>query len=291
MRGWVKSGIIIVFILSIAFLCSCSVFNNLIGGVKIKHPEVDFAGARLTGLSFDEADILFDLRIRNPNPVGVKMAGFDYNFLINGNSFVKGDQKKGIKIGAEGESTVQLPLSLNYIELYQAFGSLRSQDVSTYKVDIGFSFDLPVLGVVKIPVSKTGEFPLLKLPKVKLTRLKLRKLTLSGADLLLTARLDNPNAFSMLLEKFQYQFDINGRNWVSASAEKSTAVAEKGQGLIEIPISLNLLEMGRSVYQLLMKDTDLNYQFKSQLDFGTSLPLMGKVSLPFELSGSIRLEK
>jgi LEA14-like dessication related protein len=291
MKRRVISGAIIVFILSAALLCSCSVLNNLMGEVKIRNPEVDFAGAKLTGLSFDAADLLFDLRIRNPNPVGVKMAGFDYDFLINGNSFLKGEQRETLRIQAEGESTVQLPLSLNYEDLYQTFQGLRNQDASTYQIRFGLSFELPVLGVVDVPLSKTGEFPMLKLPKVKLAALKLESLTLAGADLLLRVQLDNPNAFSMLLEKLQYQFEVNGRNWVSASAEKTTQVAEKGQGFIEIPISLNLLEMGTSVYKLLTGDKELSYQFGGKLDFATSLPIMGKVSLPFERSGSVNLTR
>ena len=286
-----KFGAIVVLILSATFLCSCSLINNFVGGAKPRHPEVDFVGAKLTGLSFDAADLLFDIKIRNPNSVGLKMAGFDYNFLINDNSFVKGDKRDPLSIAAAGESVVQIPLSLSYVSIYQAFQSLRNQDVSNYQIKVGFSFDIPVLGVVNIPVSKSGEFPLLKLPKVKLAALKLKNLSLTGADLLLGVQLDNPNAFSMLLNGLQYQFEVGGRDWVSGSTEKATQVAEKGQGVIEIPISLNLLEMGTSVYRLLAGDKDLDYQLGGNLDLGTSLPLLGAVSLPFDRSGSIELTR
>ena len=282
---------ITVFILAAALLCSCSALNNFVAEAKPMHPEVDFVGAKLTGLSFDAADLLFDIKIRNPNSVGLKMAGFDYDFLINGNSFLKGDQQETLRIAAEGESVVQIPLSLSYVSIYQAFQSLRNQDVSRYQIKVGFSFELPVLGIVNIPVSKTGEFPLLKLPKVKLASLKLKNLSLTGADLLLSVQLDNPNAFSMLLEKFQYQFEVGGRDWISGSTEKTTQVAEKGQGVIEIPVSLNLLEMGTSIYKFLAGDKELNYQFGGKLDLATSLPLLGAVSLPFDRSGSIKLMK
>ncbi len=282
-------GKTLCLILGAMLLSSCAVVSELAGEANIRYPQVDFAGARITGLSFDAADLMFDLRIRNPNSVGLTMAGFDYDFLINENSFLKGNQSKGLTIAAGGESIVRLPLSLRYVDLYQTFQSLRDQDLSTYQINFGFAFDVPVLGRVNIPVSKSGDFPLLKLPKVSLDTLSLDNLGITGADLTLRVRLDNPNAFSVLLQKFQYEFDVDGRNWISGYTEAPTQIMENGQGFVEIPISLNLIEMGRSIYQLLSGGRDLNYSFGGNVDLATSLPLLGAVSLPFDRSGSVKL--
>ena len=89
----------------------------------------------------------------------------------------------------------------------------------------------------------------------------------------------------------QYQFEVNGSNWISGITESATQVAEKGQGVIEIPISLNLIQMGRSVSKLLTGDSDLNYKLGGNLDIATSLPLLGEVALPFDRSGSIKLTR
>ena len=271
------------------FLSSCAVVSELAGGANIRRPQVNFSGAKITGLSFDTVDLLFDLKIRNPNSVGLTMAGFNYDFLINNGSFLKGNHDKGLKIAAAGESTVQLPLSLRYVDLYQTFQSLKNQDLSTYQINFGFAFDVPVLGRVNIPVSKSGDFPLLKLPKISVKSVKLKGIALTGADLMLRVQLDNPNAFSMLLEKFQYQFAVDGKNWISGIAEEPTQIAEKGQGFVDIPISLDILQMGQSVRQLLSGDKNLNYSFGGDLDLATSLPILGSVNLPFDRSGSIKL--
>jgi len=279
---------LLCLILVTVFLSSCSIFNSMVGQ-RVKKPEVDFVGAKLSNLSFDAADLLFDLKIRNPNAVGLKMAGFDYDLLINGNSFLNGKQDRNVEIGAGGESTVQVPLRLGYLNLYQTFQSLRDQDASTYQVNFGFSFDVPVLGVVNIPVSKSGELPLLKLPKVKLEALKVGRLSLTNSELLLSVKLDNPNAFSMLLDQFQYQFDVSGRSWFSGDSRDSVQIPEKGESLISIPVSINFLEVGRAAYQLITGDSDLDYQFGGEIDLDTSVPLLGRVSLPFDHSGKIKV--
>ena len=279
-------GVISLILIS-TLLSSCSLLGGIIGE-SVKKPEVDFVDAKLSKLSFDAADLLFDLRIRNPNSLGLKMAGFDYDLLINGNSFLRGKQERQLEIEARGESTVQIPLTLSYLDLYQAFQSLRDQDNSTYQINCGLSFDVPVLGVVNIPVSKSGELPLLKLPKVRLDTLKVARLSLVGAELVLSVRLDNPNAFSMLLDHLQYQLDINGRSWLSGDSRDSVQVTEKGESIINIPVSINFLEIGSSAYQLLSGGKDLNYQFGGEIDFGSSVPLLERISLPFDHSGQIK---
>ncbi|RME02721.1 MAG: hypothetical protein D6812_05935, partial [Deltaproteobacteria bacterium] len=64
----------------LCFVNGCSQLQGLLGSVAEKSyekPDVTVAAARIAGLSFDQADLLFDLAIKNPNPVGVSMAGFD----------------------------------------------------------------------------------------------------------------------------------------------------------------------------------------------------------------------
>ena len=278
---------VVCLILSAALLNSCA----LIGSVGIKRPHVGFAGAKLDKLSFDSADFLFDLRMQNPNHLSIKLAGLDYDFLINGSSFLSGKDEEGLEIPANGEDTIQLPLSLRFVDLYRAVQSLQDQDESTYQLNCGFSFNLPILGTVRIPVSKTGDFPLLKLPVVNLDALQLTRLDLFGAELKLGIRVKNSNPFAMILDRFQYQFEVNGQNWVAGEAKIASEVTEKGESQIEIPISLNFLKVGRSVYQMLQGKPNLDYQFKGSLDLRTSHALLGKVTLPFDRFGQIEVRR
>jgi LEA14-like dessication related protein len=285
-----KINALILLGLATIFISSCSTLSGVMQE-RVKKPEVEFLDARLDKISFDSIGLMFDLKVRNPNSVGLKLAGFSYEFLINGVSFVNGNQERNIDIEARGESPIQFPVSFGFLNLYETFQSLRDQDVSNYQINFGFSFNVPVLGVVTIPVSKSGDFPLLKIPKLSIESLRLRNLSLTGADLRLGVKLNNPNAFSMLLDKLHYDFEVNGLQWISGESIEASQVPEKGEGLIEIPIRLNLIELGRSVYQLLNSNNDLNYQFGGDININTSLPLLGKVNLPFDHSGKIKVTR
>ncbi|HGJ64667.1 TPA: hypothetical protein ENS27_04675, partial [bacterium] len=205
-------SLILVCVLALS-INSCSIINGLVKE-RVKEPKVDFLDAKISGLSLEAVDLLFDLKIYNPNNIGVKLAKFDYDLLLNGNPFVNGNQNKGIEIPSLGEENIQLPLTLKYSDIYRTFQNLREEGLSNYQMKFGLSFDVPVLGAIRIPVSKSGELPMIKIPKISFGALRLDKLNLTGADLKLSLKLNNPNIFSMILSKMQYDFKINGLNIV-----------------------------------------------------------------------------
>ncbi len=280
-----------VVMISIALCSACSPIRTLIGQQKIQPPEVDVVGAKLTGLSFEKADLVFDLRIRNPNPLGLKLSAFDYDLALNGASFLQGEQKRELQIASQGESNVQLPLSVGFAELYRVFQSLRHEDMATYQLNCNFLFDVPVLGPIQIPAAAQGDVPLPKLPAVSLQALELKRLDLSGAQLGLEVRLSNPNAFSLMVQEIQYQLNIDGHPWVSAETSHIMHITEQGDGLVEIPIFLDFVQIGTSAYQLLTGDRPLDYQFHGNIDVTTPIPLLDQAKVSFDRSGQIQVLK
>ncbi len=278
-----------VTVLALALLGSgCSELQQLI---QIQRPALHVAGMRITGLSLQEAALAFDIDIENPNPVSVSMAGFDYQFQINGNEFLKGTRDEKLAISANGKSRVAVPVTLTFSRLYQTYTSLRDLDSTAYTLACGFTFDLPVLGPARIPVQKSGHLPLVKLPKIGIQSLKLNKMSFTGADLTLALKLNNPNAFQLLISRLNYHFRINGMNWAEGSLTDALTVRPKGQNLIQIPVSLNFLDMGKTVLQLVQGNQDLQYGLEGAVDFNTSLPALQQVSLPLNSSGAIKIMK
>ena len=275
-------------ILILMQLFGCATLQQL---ANIQQPTVDVQNVRFTGMSFDSLDLAFDLKITNPNPISASLAGFDYDFQIADASFLKGNQDKQLTLQANGESILEIPLTLNFKDLYNTFQALKNQDSSAYKLVCGLSFNLPVLGPTRIPVSKSGSLPNLKLPDVSIGSLKLNKISLTGADLDLKLNVKNANTFSFLLNKLNYDFAVNGKTWVKGLSQNQMQVKEKAESAIAIPISLNFLEMGTAIYQMINGNQKLNYQLKGNVDLNSSLPMLGQVSLPLDRVGEINISR
>ncbi len=236
-------------------------------------------------------DLIFGIDVNNPNTIGIAMDGFDYDFLLNDNSFVSGNQNEKLNIEAQGTSRVNFPVSLKYVDIYNMFNSLKNVDSTNYQVKLGLIFNLPVLGDTRIPISHTGHIPIPKLPAISVHDLKLNNIGFTGANLDLKIAIDNPNAFSMIFNQLNYNFKVNGLEWISGKNSSAMQVNEKGEGIVTIPMKLDFLQMGQSVYQLINGNSNLNYNLNGNVDMSSSVSLLGTHSLPFEQSGTVKLNR
>lgn len=288
-RKW-KRGLMIVglFLVAILLAVSCSSVKKM---MKIENPQVKVSDVKITGLGFESIDLLFDITVENPNAIGVTLSAFEYDLLINDHSFLNGREEKKMEISANSESTVQLPLRVGYKDIYDTFQSLAGKDSSSYQLNARLFFNLPLVGSISIPVGKSGRLPLVKLPRISVEDLKIKHLGFGGADLLLRVRVDNPNAFSMAFRHVNYNLNVNGKSWVAGTIQKVISVDEKNAGIFDIPISLSFSDIGQSVIELLKGNNVLNYNLKGNFDVSASIPSMGKVNLPFNKSGQIRLKR
>jgi len=276
---------------TIVISSSCSSVKQLMKSVKIQPPKVEVESAKLTKLSFSGLDLLFNLNISNPNQVGLKLSGFSYELLINDTPFVAGNQTQELEIAAKDESTVQLPVTMEYKKLFDTFRSLIKEQRSSYELRCVFTFDVPVIGDVSVPVNKEGEFPVLRFPEIGFDTLRIVRLGLTTATLELNVFVSNPNPIGLSVEDLVYSLSINGDFWASGSRMETSVIPSNGRGILSVPIEIRVLDVGRSAFALVEKEESARFQLNGAVGFSTTLPIMGHTDLPFELSGSLRIRK
>jgi LEA14-like dessication related protein len=284
----IKISFLLITIFSIN---QCAEMINILNQANIQKPVVNLSDVKMTGLSFDSVDLLFHIDIDNPNNVGIKLAGFDYDLQIEDNSFINGKQDNGLAIKANGSEIIKLPLTLKFKDIYNTFSIVKDLDSVQYKLNSGLSFNLPVLGDIRIPVTKSGNIPTLKLPSINFKKLKMDQIKLTGADLTLQIKVDNHNAFAFILKNIDYKLNVAGTQWIDGKMNQSMNISAKQENIINIPISLNFLSMGQSVYNIVNGNQSLNYSLKGNADMGSSLPLLGDFNIPFNQTGNTNIDK
>ena len=279
------------FLLVFFFFSHCADLMKIAQKGGIEEPHVRISNTKLSGLSFEQADLIFDIEINNPNPIGISLSGFDYDFLLNNTSFLKGEQNNTQEIRANDLATIQLPLSLVYDNIFKTYQRLKNEDNITYTLNTGLSFNLPVLGKIRIPVSASGDIPSIKIPAISIKYLKLNRLTLTGADFNLAIGIHNPNNFGFNINTVNYKLLINQSNWANGQTSQKTNLAGKDDNILLIPFTLNFLQIGSSLYQDISRGTKLNYQFSGSTNLSSSLDVLGQIDLPFNVSGQIDVLK
>lgn len=254
-------------------------------------PKVSVADQRFTRLDFERVNMAFGIKVDNPNPVSIELGGLDYDLKLAGQNFASGKQKKTLRMGASGASRFELPLSLSYQEIFITLKSLKGKDTIPYELTTGLMIDVPLLGRLRYPVSTRGELPIPRLPKISLKSLRLDKLNFSYATILLTLEVDNPNAFGLALNRLDYDFKVNGKRWIKGNRANAGQLEEKGKSDITLPLTLNFMELGSSLYGLLDSGKPLNYSLSGKLNATSDNQLIGNFNMPFNRNGKVALSQ
>ena len=106
-----------------------------------KRPEIELENVEIGSLGLTGGTVLVNIRVTNPNPIGVRAEDLRYELFIraprdsaNENAWQRmssGTYSERIEVGARQTRTVQVPVDFRYSELGDAFRSvLRSGQIS-----------------------------------------------------------------------------------------------------------------------------------------------------------------
>lgn len=266
---------------------ACTALQDLAGHVQ--KPSLSVTDMRVTDFSFEELEITYDVMVENPNALSIQLSSYNYDFKLNDETFIEGQQDEYMQIEASGQSTLKVPVTLNFKKVYDGIRSLADSDRATYEFLSELTFELPVIGDTKMPVSKKGSIPMIHRPAIRVANLEVKNLSFNSADLALHLEFDNPNAFGIRINEFDYGLTINGDRWAEGKSLANTLISKNGSNRLTIPISLNISEIGLSAYQLLTGSNELNYTLNGTFNLGTTHPLLNQTDLNINRSGSLSL--
>ena len=274
-----KTGL---FISLLAF-SSCTTIE---GYVNLKKPKAAIEKVELTGLNFDRADLLYKIRIKNSNPIALKLSSLEYALKIEEGSLLNGTMDQGLELSANGESLIEVPVSVGFKQLLDIAESAREKSEIGYSLELGLGFTVPGFGSVKVPLSYSDTLPVPKLPSLRIASLRVKRVSLTRIDLEIDLRVSNPNTFSLALRSFSYDLNVAGRTWVEGTPVRTLTFENQGEGSVVLPLSLNIVEVGRSVVDMLSGNKNLDYRLNGDTIIDSDLPLLDDYHFNFSSSGT-----
>lgn len=273
--------------ISLAFIGGCAVLSQL--GGMVQKPEVSYRNMSFESMSFDGIGLKFNFDLENPNNVNLKASGYNYALSIDDQKFIEGQNNDGLELKSLSTSQISIPVQLNFRELYSTVSSVVNSDSVAYGISSAFSFDIPVLGLIEIPVSANGHLPVPKLPALSFESMSLGSISLTGAEVRLNMLFENPNSFGLSFSDIKYKFMVDGSEWASTGINNVIDLSAKGSQRVEIPIRLDFATLGLSAYRLLTGGSTFNYRLVGDGNVKVDLPYFDQNNrLPFDLAGSYR---
>lgn len=138
-------------------LSGCS---SIARGLNIVNPSYSIRDIRphvaiALPLSASTIDFDFNLGVDNPNSVGLRLSGVDFDLLVNGNQLVRSSSVDSVQIPARGLGLVHLRTSVGYNNIRSIFtqvADLIQGNRAQYQVRGNAYYDTPV-GRLTFPVT------------------------------------------------------------------------------------------------------------------------------------------
>lgn len=255
-------------LLLLFFITGCAALKDL---ANLQKPALEYSDMRVQSINFTEAVLLFNFDVNNPNPVGVTADGYNYNFLVNNNSFLSGSQDENVTIGSGRKSVLEVPVTLKYSELLSTFRSLAQSDEFNFDLSTEFLFDIPGLGQQRLPANASGSLPVPKIPRFEFAGFDVNNVSLSGADVELRIGINNPNRFPILLNSANYVLNVNGREWLNTTLSDAVRISADDRSEIVIPVQLNAVQMGSVLFDSMRGSTQFDYSLSGNASVGAEI--------------------
>lgn len=249
---------------------------------QFKQPEVSLGDARITSMSLADAQLAFDVDVKNPNPIGLSMKGLSYKLQIQDKQLFDGALSEQMRVAANGASRVTLPFTLRYEDIFGTLVALRDNKELRYQISGEADF-----GLIRLPYSKSGTFALPKLPEVSVESLRINRLGFDGVDLALALKVGNGNSFPIRLDGLDYNLKLANASLIKGASAAPLSVDANKNGQMMLNMSLSYAQIG-TLLQTLRSSNSMPIEFNSQM----KLPgVKGGTLLPYEWKGEVPLAR
>lgn len=270
-----------------ALLCLCAGAAN-IGCQAVQDlmaqapkPTADIRSVELSNISLQQATLDFDVSISNPYSVALPLTDFDYRLSSDGSSLVDGEVHVNESIPAEGESTVTIPATVRFADVMSILGNVRPGSTLPYAAALTLKVDAPGVGELALPLEHDGSLPIPAPPVIDLDGITWESLSFDEATAVLRLRIGNLNDFPIDLTAIDYALSLAGSSIATTSVREAVSIAEGGEGVVEIPLTILPKDLGLAALRMLQGD-GAAYELAGSIDVDTPF---GSMSLPFESAG------
>lgn len=258
-----------VFMMSaVSLLAACSTLQQM---MDVKEPDARVAGVSLSALSLDAATLLVDVEVSNPNGFTLNTAGFDLDLAVAGENIARVQQPDAaLSVPAKGSNSVKLPVTVNFRDIIAAAGAIKDKKSVDYALNGKVTVNLPVLGDVSLPLNFADALPVPKLPELKFRDASLKSVNWSGAEMLVSLDVTNPNLFGIDLNSLSYALKAQGKD-IGSGALNGIHLGEDETQTLNIPLSVSLTTLGISLFRMLTGDEDVTVGLDANADVAPDL--------------------
>jgi len=125
-------------------------------------PQVSRPSVRMDNANPTRAIMTISMNVTNPNSFEIPAPVITYDYLLNRNSFIKGEIKNDGKLAPNAATPVTFQLTVTYADLFRSFSSLRNLYEVASLLIVTCNLGIPYFGSEPLRYEVAGTLPILR---------------------------------------------------------------------------------------------------------------------------------
>jgi LEA14-like dessication related protein len=240
-----RPALLLLALAAVVLLGGCAALQRLFEGA-FQRPTLTFRRADLQNVTMGSAAMNLVWNLENPNRLGLSLAEVDYTFFVEDKQVVAGRPRGGLQIPANGARELVFPAEFKFQELAPALQAFLTRDVANWRAEGSIGVDTPI-GILRLPLRRSGQFEVPKIPQVSLATPRITELTLAGARLELPFTVKNRNSYPLPFGGLSGALDIAGARVGNISSGQLGLLEGGRTGNLTVPPTVNFASAGVAV--------------------------------------------
>jgi LEA14-like dessication related protein len=226
------------------------------------------------------------IRINNSLPMTIDIDSLQYKITMEGDTVTKGYSREGIRINANANDEITVPIRTN-IKLFRKKVLSLQEDSAEVGIHAVLFNHFPIVGTKDIPLHFRRTVYIPRLPKIEVEDVDISKLNFKGGKLIVKLKVTNYSDMAFVVNGFTYRFQMSDNINMKGTSNQTINLNKKGEESIMVPMDLKMDQLGEAVWEMVFKSDDTPYTMSGNLHIQTESAL-GKFDYGFQSSGTLK---
>jgi LEA14-like dessication related protein len=258
---------------------------------ELREPVLSLNSVDVANITFTGIDMVARVNVENPNGFSIPFPQVDWEFFIEGNSFVNGVIKNDNTIKARKTTVVDVPFSVTYEGVYKTLKSIKEAAGSgeaAYAVSLGVTFPIPLIQSKTFTFEHEGRIPLLQMPKISAPSFKIANAGFDGIGIVCSFNVENPNVFPLPFPKVDWDYSVNKTSFIKSSLSETKPLPAKAVTPVDIRVDIAYAELFKAIQSVAAAG---EAPFVMNLNAAFPIPALENPGAALEIPGTIPLLK
>lgn len=269
---------------ALLLLAGCAGMEDL-----VQKPTARIDSVAIAKLNFEQAELLVNVEIDNPNPLGFSLSAYDYGIDAWDSTVASGRQEKGMTLQPAGSSLVPIPVTIQFTDILNLGQSALHAESVPLGIKLGLEIAVPYMPVFRLDLKSKTELPVPRPPRILPKSIKVKNISLTGADIAMNFDVSNPNTFALDINSLSGLLEVSGNEWGEIGISRPVYLADKGKQNIEAGMHLDFISLGRSAWQLLSGSGKADVKMTGNMDVDMNIPGFQGQGIPWNAGADISI--